>query len=126
MEPTFASEDYFKDLAFETLKPSTRTRKNIGPYALRRFRGWFGTDPFIVSLVWGLLSQKGWIKKINGTKPIHLLWALNFLKNYNVEHVSASLFGVDEKTLRKWVWFFVNGISTLASIVVSFICYCFE
>ena len=92
----------------------------MGYTALRKFRSWFGTDPFIVSLVWFLLSQSGWIKKINEAKPLHLLWSLNFMKNYSFEHTSSSLFHVDEKTFRKWVWFFVEGISTLASKVVSF------
>ena len=27
--------------------------------------------------------------------------------------------GVDEKTVRKWVWFYVQGISELASKAVS-------
>ncbi len=63
METNFIPEDYFKDLVFETLKPSTITRKNIGPYALRRFRGWFGTDLFIVSLVRGYYHRKYGLKK---------------------------------------------------------------
>ena len=52
--------------------------------------------------------------------PSHLLWALYFMKNYETKSEDVTNFdGVDEKTLRKWVWFYVKGISKLASNVVS-------
>ena len=62
----------------------------------------------------------GWHSKTTKANPSHLLWALHFMKNYETESEGATNFdGVDEKTLRKWVWFYVTGISKLASDVVS-------
>ena len=53
--------------------------------------------------------------------PAHLLWALSFMKTYATEENMASFFGgVDEKTMWKGVWFYANGISEMASKVVSF------
>ena len=66
--------------------------------------------------------MSGWMySNLTKPNPIHLFWALNFLKNYETESVCASKFGgVDEKTLRKWVWIYIKGIASLASQVVSF------
>ena len=62
----------------------------------------------------------GWLSKTTKKNPSHLLWALHFMKNYETESEGATNFDcVDEKTLRKWVWFYVTGISKLASDVVS-------
>ena len=67
-----------------------------------------------------MLHFSGWLSKVNKANPFHLFWALKFLKNYETESVCAAKFdGVDEKTLRKWVWFYISGISQLASKVVS-------
>ena len=66
------------------------------------------------------LYETGWLLKANAVKPVHLLWALNFLQVYSKEENTTALFGsIDCKTLRKWVWFFVNGVSSLAKQVVS-------
>ena len=58
-----------------------------------------------------------------GVKPVHLLWALMFLKLYCSESVLCTLASegdaVDEKTLRKWVWLFLPAIADIASDVVS-------
>ena len=43
--------------------------------------------------------MSGWMySNLTKPNPIHLFWALNFLKNYETESVCASKFGgVDEK-----------------------------
>ena len=108
-------------LAFETMRPGKKYCATSS-VSKRRFRYWFGTDAYIVSLIWEMLYMSGWMYSfLTKPNPIHLFWALNFLKNYETESVCASKFGgVDEKTLRKWVWFYIKGISSLASQVVSF------
>ena len=115
------SADDFEDLAFKTMRPGKKNRKNVG-FSGRRFRSWFGTDPLIVQLIWRMLYESRWLFKGYFAKPIHLLWSLHFLKNYETESENASIYGsVDEKTVRKWVWFYIQGISKLASKVVSLV-----
>ena len=62
----------------------------------------------------------------SSAKPIHLLWALMFLKIYSTERVSRTIVGSSrnptmEKTMRKWVRLFVRAISFLESEVVSYV-----
>lgn len=75
----------------------------------RRFRSLFGASPSVCSQLWALLAAT----RPASSKPVHLLWAMMFLKIYGSEHVHASLASVDEKTLRKWIWIFVILISRL-------------
>ena len=44
-------------------------------------------------------------------KPKHLLWALIFLKTYTTESSLLVAIGVDEKTLRKWIFIIIYAIS---------------
>lgn len=46
------------------------------------------------------------------------MWAFMFLKSYHNEEVAAGIAGVDEKTYRDKVWFYVKGIARLDSAVV--------
>jgi hypothetical protein len=83
----------------------------------RKFVSTFGTDPIVVAVLWKLLSAQ--TPYIQGCKPQHLLWALMFMKLYSKETVLAVLSGSSEKTLRKWVWYFLRQISSLVPHVVS-------
>ncbi len=60
----------------------------------RRFCAIFGASPRVRCLLWSLLCG---LCPPQG-KPVHMLWALMFLKVYAAEHVHAALAGVDEKT----------------------------
>jgi len=85
--------------------------------AARKFASFFGTSPFICSLLWAYLEPCSNMPL--GVQPVHLLWALMFLKVYATESVHAALAGgVDEKTFRKWSWIFVHGIADLEAGVV--------
>ena len=58
---------------------------------------------------------------IRSAKPVHLLWALYLMQTYATEENMISLFGgVDEKNMRKWFWFYTNGMSDMASKVLIF------
>jgi len=57
---------------------------------------------------------------INSKNPEHLFYALYFLKTYNSENNEAALFNIDEKTLRKYKWMFVEAISLLKYKVIDF------
>jgi hypothetical protein len=45
--------------------------------------------------------------------PVHLLWALMFLKQYNTEEVTASMAGCDKKTFRLWCWLVVRVLADM-------------
>ena len=75
----------------------------------RRSCAVFGIQPKTCVFLWfhleGLLPV--------GAEPKHLLWALSFLKLYEVEEGRASRLQVDEKTCRKWTKIFIRAISKL-------------
>lgn len=75
----------------------------------RRFRSFFGVSPLVASACWDLLEGK----IPTGAKPVHLLWALCFLKKYDTESGNRGIMHVDEKTYRKWVWILVELLSEL-------------
>lgn len=83
-----------------------------------RFAAFFGAHPLLCSLVWRRIYQakQGSMPR---AAPKHLLWALMFLKTYETEEVFSSKLEADEKTVRKWVWFFVHAIADLDVDVVS-------
>jgi hypothetical protein len=87
-----------------------------------RFREHFGAPFAIVQMVWDMLVEGGLLPKKG--EPKHLLWALYFLKCYPKEGpgcatVGASKGAIDPKTMRKWVWLFLERINELADHVVS-------
>ena len=44
---------------------------------------------------------------------------LNFLKYHGTETQMASNYDVDEKTYRKWIWFYITAMENVMPIVVS-------
>jgi hypothetical protein len=81
---------------------------------IRRFVGFFGIEPVHCAIVWRELDSFGWTRLTRNAELKHLLWALHFLRRYKTEEVLSALAGpVDEKTARKWVWFYVEGITRL-------------
>ena len=105
-----------------------RTSWSIGTAAMedRRFRGLFGARIEIVLKVWLMLGEGGLRPK--KSKPKHLLWTLYFLKVYPREGPGCAAVGgsrgaVDPKTMRKWVWLFLERIAELADEVVRSLLY---
>jgi hypothetical protein len=101
-----------------------RTSRVVGTAAMedRRFRELFGARMEIVLHVWYMMEEDGLL--LDKSKPKHLLWTLHFLKVYAREAPGCSAVGggggaVDPKTLRKWVWLFIERIAELADVVVS-------
>ena len=89
----------------------------------RLFREFFGTSVRIVNNLWEFLVRDRFCPQ--GGRQQHLLWALYFMKVYPKQGpgcavVGASHGAVDPKTHRKWVWAFVEAISELVDMVVSF------
>jgi len=62
------------------------------------------------------------------SKPKHLLWTLYFSEVNPREAPGCSTVGgsqgaIDPKTLRKWVWLFIERITELADEVVNIFCH---
>jgi len=83
----------------------------------RRFASFFVIPQYVVSELWGLLTDQGNLPQ--GFRPIHLLWTLCFLKLYSPEVAMATLLGCHEDTMRKWVWVGIHLIKELD--LVSFV-----
>lgn len=79
----------------------------------RRFRAHFGTSAEICSKLWTLSAAH----RPRGVRPIHLLWALLFLKQYNTENVNAGVAACNELTFRRWCWIMVRALSEIEDLV---------
>ena len=90
-------------------------QKKGGSSEKRRFGAFFGVTPDICALVWNMVQPQK-----EGVMPFHLLWCVMFLRVAGVESFLSSVAGCDEKTWRKWIWYFVGRISKLRRKVVSF------
>lgn len=86
---------------------------STGEVVERRYRSIFGVTPDVTSSVWNLLEDLQ-----SGSQPIHLLWALFFLKSYTTETVNSFIWRTTEKTFRKWVWYFIDKISLLPAVCI--------
>ena len=90
------------------------------------FRELFEARIGIVLHVWSTMKGGGFLPE--KSRPMHLLWTLYFLKVYPREATGCSAIGsgggaIDPKTLRKWVWLFIERIAELADKVVSIFFY---
>ena len=109
------SEVEFRELGMAIL----HRRDGTSQTDVRRFRANFGISSLVFSIVWSLLKKLR--KKHPGAEMQHLCWACMMLKTYPTENdMSSKIGGVDEKTLRKWVWIFIKGIAALENTVVSY------
>ena len=112
----------------ETTNPETvenlgfEIRKSAKPNSVKtskkRFKALYGTYPEVVFYVWNQLIIKKIIEKYDLNRLKRFFFMFDFLKNYCVEHRCAIDFGVDEKTYRKWVWFYIEKVSKLTNSVV--------
>lgn len=76
---------------------------------MRRFKSFFGVTPEVCECIRNLIEME----LNDDSQPKHLLWCLNFLKQYTVEHTRRTLFAADEKAIRKWTWIYVQHIADL-------------
>jgi hypothetical protein len=82
------------------------------------FPSLFGVSPVICGIIWEQLIEQGNLER--GCKPIHLLWALFFLKCYACESILSQVLKSDRKTTRKWIWYLVSKIADLSNETVCF------
>ncbi len=106
-----------------------RTSRAVGTVAMedRRFHKLFGASIGVVLHLWNAMEGGGLL--LEKSRPMHLLWVLYFLKEVDPrEAAGCSAIGsgggaIDPKTLRKWVWLFIEYIAELADEVVSIFFY---
>lgn len=111
----FPSSSCFSDMS-SVLIDSNRDVQ----HHLHRFHRTFGIMPRQVSLLWDEVMMSRSIRllsvaEIKRLRPIHLLWALMFLKCYAIEQRNASSANCSEKTFRKWSWYYIGCIASLST-----------
>lgn len=80
----------------------------------RRCRALFGVSIRVLAFVWLRLQERN--NGIPVGARVHLLMAMNFLKNYDVEEASARRFGVTEKTFRERARDLVFALASLGMV----------
>lgn len=89
----------------------------------RKFRSSFGCGPFVALTAWCMLVHHDTVPA-GGTME-HFLWTLIFLKGCPKEaHLKILCGGADPKTIRLWVWRFLDALADLEPDLVCPCC-CF-
>lgn len=103
------------------LENRARVASQVG--SIRRFREYFGCSPGLCALIWSWLV----FNVDDDALPIHLLWTLLFLKQYQTEAVSSGLCRVNERTYRERIWSVIQKLAELNVVSLCFVvrCCCF-
>lgn len=78
----------------------------------RRFKSSFGVPPDVCVILWRHIFDN----VMSSTVPIHLLWALFFMKLYNNLDTNSSIAGVDHKTFQKHIWDVITALSSISIV----------
>ena len=112
----WADPQSIEKLGFE-IRLGNESRSNAT--TRRRFKVLYGTYPEVICDVWNQLILKRLIVKYDKCTLKRFFLMFDFLKNYCIENRCAMDFAIDEKTYRKWVWFFLEKVSHLVKYIVS-------
>lgn len=92
-------------LFYVCAKPLLRRTPRLSCTAdLRKVRSLFGVTPTICAMAWSDVRST----LSRGARPLHLLWALLFLKTYATEHVNRILSGASEKYFESGLGYLLN------------------
>ena len=94
------------------------TKHNLGAsevVGMRRFKAHFGISPDVCNIAWQILEHQN-LNPPDAT-PFHMLCAILFLKRYETESVTRTITSLDEKTIRKWRWIYVNLLANHLHVV---------
>ena len=108
----FQSE--FERLAFELFYDGRFADSNLVQDS--RIRSWCGCSSLVLAKAWFLLQDS----LTEYATQQKFLWCMYFLSQYpqnDMEGASRCL--ADEKTYRRWVWFFVEELAYLEDDIVS-------
>ena len=109
------NSEIIENLGFEIRCASKPRSAHV---AQKRFMGLYGTYPEVIFYVWNQLILKNIIEKHDLNRLKRFFFMFDFLKNYSIEHLCAIEFGVDEKTYRKWVWYYLEKVLKVTNCVV--------
>ena len=113
--PATFGPDVFVQLALVMLNKKATSYLNC-----REFRSHFGCNSDVVSKIWKWVMSNKTCTLPSSCQPIHLLWALLFMRVYTSEETMGSMCGgVGEKTFRKWTKLFIFEIEKLEPEEVS-------
>ena len=79
----------------------------------REFKAFFGKNAATVALIWATFVQPA------KSKPVHLLWALMYMKLYNSWDVMSIMAGASKPTFMKWVWAWVQSMANECANLVQ-------
>ena len=84
-----------------------------------RFRGSFGVSADVAAKAWGMMEELNILP--NNPQLCHYLWALAFMCIYpkNDMALSRLLGNKDPKTIRKYIWEYIDSLFELNLFVVS-------
>jgi hypothetical protein len=102
---------------FRQTRRRDRVPSSLSKQKFDSFRTYFGTFPLICSVLWAKVDPLNTISL--RARPIHLLWALLFMKQYSTENFHGDIVGCDQKTFRNWAWLFVDAIESLRYQVIK-------
>ena len=97
---------------------------NVAPRSMStemtEFRAMFGTWWTICATVWNMLRDHCPTYLVPAAQPVHLLWALAYMKlDISQEVIARAICGVSPKTFAKWAWHFIDAVSYLEASLVS-------
>jgi hypothetical protein len=97
------------------VRRQNRVRSERSELNVRRFKALFGSRPIVYAQIWEDLQTTRIRKaRIDGNVCVNsFLMAIHFLKRYPTEEVLSGLFKFCERTVRKWVWYYVSKIKAL-------------
>jgi hypothetical protein len=92
-----------------------RQNKACRALNLRRFKAHFGSNPIVYAQIWEDLQTTMIPKaRIDGKACVDsFLMAILFLKLYPTEEALSGVFKICERSVRKWVWYYVSKIQAL-------------
>ena len=98
---------------------SSWRQKRVGSFSnRRRFKTVYGSSPEDLARMWSDLlttSVPGARVKTSWADPVQFLMTHYWLRNYPTETCMTGIFKLTEKTIRKWVWYFLEKIAALKS-----------
>jgi hypothetical protein len=92
-------------------------RRNSEDTNCRRFRAWYGSEPKVYARMWWDLKESEEITEEHNLDKF--LMAMHFCKCYTLEEQMAGTFKLTERTVRKWVWFFLKKLQAQKEKKVS-------
>jgi hypothetical protein len=84
----------------------------------RRVRALIGVGTYMLMYLWNRLVNTGTIPV--GAQFKHIVWTLYYLKGYPTVDSCCTTFSTTQKTLRQWVWRFIDVFYEWQVDVVSF------